>query len=182
MKEEWRPIYGYTGFYEVSNLGRVKSLPRRIKRSNGTVQNFKGKIMACGVANRDYPMVVLSKGSGNNRIKVTVHRLVAKAFLKIETGKPEINHKNGIKTDNRVSNIELVSRKENIRHAFNTGLNKPRDVKGSKHPSSKLTEQKVIEMRGLFKAGKSHNEISGMFGVCRQHVADIVNRRKWKHV
>jgi len=111
--EIWKPIKGFEGFYEVSNLGNVKSLPR-----NGTIK--KDKILIGGIDNGGYRIFNLSK-NGSNSIK-TAHRLVAIAFIPNIDNKPQVNHINGNKSDNRVENLEWVTPKENISHGFKTGL------------------------------------------------------------
>ena len=110
--EIWKPIAGYELLYEVSNLGRVKSLKR-----NTTV----GGIMKLQI-NRGYVQVSLCK-QGRHCTK-KLHRLVAEAFLPNPYAKPEVNHKDGNKKNNRVSNLEWSTGSENINHAFSTGLNK----------------------------------------------------------
>lgn len=112
--EEWRAIEGYGGRYYVSNLGRVKSI-------GGKRCKHKPVIMSQLKQNSGYMFVKLFRnGKHDTR---TVHRLVAEAFL----GKSEhsdINHIDGDKTNNNVSNLEYCSRKENMRHCFENGLRK----------------------------------------------------------
>lgn len=109
MKEEWRPIKGYEGLYEVSNMGRVKSLHfdkeiirKQVERTNG------------------YMEVNLSK-DGTTNVKV-VHRLVAIAFIKNPNNYECVNHKDGNKKNNTVDNLEWCTAKENTHHAIKTGL------------------------------------------------------------
>lgn len=110
MKEIWKPIEEYERLYEVSNLGNVKSLPR-----NGTIK--KAKLLRVNVKKSGYVNVVLTK---NNKKKTfRLHRLVAKAFIPNPQNKPQVNHKNGIKTDNTASNLEWATSSENVRHKYN---------------------------------------------------------------
>jgi hypothetical protein len=109
QQEVWKDIVEYEGLYMVSNLGRVKSLPR-----SGTI--LQEKILSQRVG-RKYLCVMLCK---NNIKKCTsVHRLIAQAFIPNPDNKPQVNHKNGIKTDNIVCNLEWVTAKENSQHAYN---------------------------------------------------------------
>lgn len=107
MTEIWKPIAGYEGLYEVSNLGNIKSLRRN-------------KIMKQGVHSFGYRYVILSK---NNESKnLLVHRLVAEAFISKIEGKTDVNHIDGNKYNNSVDNLEWVSKSENMYHAYRTGI------------------------------------------------------------
>ncbi len=117
MKEIWKDIEGYEGLYQISNLGNVKSLKNNIilkpsKNSKGYLQVFLWK-----------------NGSGK---LLRIHRLVAKAFIPNFDDKPQVNHIDGNKQNNRVNNLEWVTNSENQKHAFkiklqtNIGNNNPR--------------------------------------------------------
>jgi len=114
--EIWKPIQQYEGAYEVSSEGRVRSLDRVLNtaiRHNSTVLR-KGRVLKCNVKRNGYLSVDLSK---DNIVRtVTVHRLVAKAFLG-EKENVQVNHKNMTKSDNRVKNLEWCTGTENQRHA-----------------------------------------------------------------
>lgn len=120
--EEWRPVVGYEGVYEVSDLGRVRSVDRWNVDSRGRKFKRSGRIIAGGKSGAGYPYVVLWR---NSREKLAyVHRLVAEAFLPPIQGKLEVNHINGVKTDNRAENLEWCTSSENKSHAFRVGLKK----------------------------------------------------------
>ena len=135
MKEEWRPIPGYEGHYEVSNKGRVRSLTRIVDERNGSKQKHHGKLLTTSLNGRGYLRVKLYR-NGTQR-SLTVHRLVAKAFL----GAPENDalvccHNNGIKTDNRVTNLRWDTLSSNYhdmeKHGTNPWLNREECPRG--HP------------------------------------------------
>ena len=108
--EIWRDVKGYEGLYQVSNLGKVKNLSTN-------------KLAQPSLNDKGYLKVSMSK---NNKWKTEkVHRLVAETFLRNNDPKAEINHKNGNKLDNRVDNLEWVSHRDNMKHAWQTGLIKP---------------------------------------------------------
>lgn len=106
IKEEWKDIEGYDGDYQVSNLGRVRSFKR------GYCNVLKGT-----VSNRGYKMVHLRSAIKGPKF-LSVHRLVGKHFIPNPENKPEINHKDGNKLNNKIVNLEWVTRTENFRHAF----------------------------------------------------------------
>lgn len=157
--EIWKPVVGYEGFYEVSNLGNIKSLDRTVKQRNrwGKIMDrfFPGKMLSknrCESAR--YQMVALSDGN-MTRKTILVHRIVAKAFIPNTANKPQVNHINGEKKDNRVVNLEWCDGEYNIAHAVENGL-----MKSGKHNSS---SRLVINLEtGIFydtckDACKAHN-------------------------
>lgn len=113
--EEWRDVVGYEGYYKVSSLGRLKSLARIINKSDGTKQSRNSIIRKQIIHPTGYCITTLSNNRG---ISIKIHRLVAQAFLDNPKNKRTVNHKNGIKTDNRVKNLEWATDKENILHSF----------------------------------------------------------------
>lgn len=113
--EEWKPVAGYEGIYEVSNLGKIRTIPRKVKKWDGE-RTLLPIVRKTFFSPGGYERSVLSLNGVNE--KVLVHRIVAGAFIENPYNKPDVNHKNGIKSDNTVNNLEWVTKKENIRHAF----------------------------------------------------------------
>lgn len=115
--EEWRDIPGFVGLYKVSNLGRIKSVPRNVKKNNTTKEHFIKPYFS----GTNYAKIGLRKN--NRTTKHYVHRLVAVAFLgNPTTEKNQIDHIDGNKLNNAVENLEWVSRKTNMQRAWKNGL------------------------------------------------------------
>ena len=118
-EEQWRDIAGYEGKYLVSSEGRIKSVDRVTRYSDGRTALIPGKALK-PFHNHGYLRVNLSRE--NKRKNMLVHRIVAEAFVPNPNGKPEVNHINGDKTDNKAANLEWVTGSENMKHAYKNGL------------------------------------------------------------
>ncbi len=170
IKEEWRDIEGYEGLYQVSNLGRVKKVNHR---NTGQERILKKPITCFG-----YERVQLWK-DGKPK-KFFVHRLVAKAFIP-NPRKKQVNHKNGIKTDNCVENLEWVSAAENTQHAINNNLRHPNS--GEKNGAAKLTNKQADDIRKEYiKGSKDHNQymLAKKYGVSVAKICNIINNKSYK--
>ena len=173
MKEIWKQIKGFEGLYDISNKGRVRSWIN--KAGNKMKDPYIRKMR------KNYGYVYCNLKKGDKYYAKRVHRLIAIEFIPNPQNKPCVNHKNGIKDDNRIENLEWVTHRENDIHAFKTGLRE--SVKGEDNGHSKITEKDVIEIRDLCSnSSLTQREIGIKFGISQPVVSEIHNRRYWSHV
>lgn len=166
MEEQWKPIPGWEGLYEASDQGNIKSFRNGIER-NLTLTSDNG-----------YLRVGLCRKGFVKHLRV--HRLVAESFLPNPENKPCINHKDGNKLNNHISNLEWCTHKENMRHAFKTGLKK--SLRGSKCYFSKLNENKVSVIKIMIYDGYSNRQIAKKMKVNRSTISRIRSNKAWIHV
>lgn len=131
----WLPVKGYEGRYEVSNIGQVKSSDMHVNCAHGK-RIYKGRVKATRPNNRGYITVALCRGG--KTINYLVHRLVAEAFITNDSGKPQVNHIDGDKNNNRADNLEWVTDNENKLHSSvdKGGTQRPRRCVELTHCSS----------------------------------------------
>lgn len=166
--EVWKKIIGFEN-YEVSNLGNVKNT--NFKRTR------KEKIMKSTKNSSGYLLLSLFKNGKRNRFQV--HYLVAISFINNFENKKCINHINGIKTDNRLENLEWNTHSENTKHAFKIGLMK--NNFGESQHLSKLKENDVLEIREN-KDCLSYRQMANIYKVSVFSIQSVVNRKTWKHI
>jgi hypothetical protein len=116
----WTPIENYDCYYFINKQGQIRSRNRYISYGNGRRRFVEGRIMKTRVNNCGYVEVRLSIGGFSKTY--FIHRLMAQHYIPNPGGKPYINHKNGIKTDNRIENLEWVTHSENMKHAYQHDL------------------------------------------------------------
>lgn len=160
MIEEWKDINGYENFYQISNLGHVKSLSRKVNagiRYNSKVI-VKERILKPIINSYGYETVMLSK---NNKKKIfLVHRLVSYAFIPNKYNKKEVNHINGVKTDNTASNLEWCTRSENQQHAYDNNLEKRKF--GKNNPMAKQVYQYDLKWNFIKEWDSVNDAIRGL--------------------
>lgn len=176
--EQWKPVVGFEGLYEVSDMGRVRSLDRYIRHPKGGLAHIAGCVLTLrpGTSTSTYLRIGLCKNGVKSQH--SVHRLVAMAFLPNPENKPQVNHKEKPKTDNRVSNLEWATRPEDDAHKTANGWDTP----GAKNGMAKLTEAQVIEIRNLRKQGWPLQELATRYGVDQSNISAIVLRKSWYHI
>jgi hypothetical protein len=171
-KEEWRAVPGFSGVYEVSNAGRVRSLSRMIRSRHGT-RRHRGRVLGVVLDKDGYPRVILRVDGRYYTRKV--HRLVAEAFHgdKKNALHCEVDHIDGDRANAASSNLRWVSRGEN--HHF-------RRISGraSKTHTSPLTETAVAEIRATPMRYGIATSLARKFGVPRAAVYDVLRGKTWK--
>lgn len=175
MSEIWKDIAGYDGAYQVSNLGRIKSISRKISCHKKHLRHSEGTVLSPSIKRNGYLGVTLFKNG--KRKYVTVHQMVAKVFLLNPRNLVEVNHKNGNTADNDVDNLEWDTRSGNIKHSFRT-LNRSSPtgmtgIKGADNPLSKkiiqmdLSGNKVREWDSMQDAGRAGFGVGNIFSCCK---------------
>lgn len=164
--EEWRQVVGYEGKYLVSNTGKVRSLLR-----NGRLLNHNDN-------GRGYLQVTLYFNS--KRVTHNIHSLVAKAFLGAREEGMTVNHIDGNKYNNCLSNLEYCTQGHNNTHALSSGLRIP--VKGEDVVAGKLTENDVRAIRERLALGHTQRSIAKDFGVKHSSIGCINRNTTWKHL
>ncbi len=176
--EEWRPVVGFEGRYEVSSLGRVRSMDCRVYHQ-GVKRSFfsyhKGQPLR-QTSRGGYLAVMLPHKSGNyHQRPVNVHQLVAEAFLGPRPHGMDICHGDGVKKNNATSNLRYASRRENEADKIAHGT----DQRGERHPRAKLTAEQVRQIR-LLAPYDSQEILAGHYGVTKSLISKIVTNECWK--
>jgi hypothetical protein len=167
MKEIWKDIKNYEELYQISNFGRIKRL-----KNNRTM---KEKILKPYINNGYYKLLLYKKGISK---RYSVSRLVSMNFIPNPKNKPQVNHIDGNKLNNKVDNLEWCTISENQKHAFKLGLN---SNKGEMNPSSRLKKDDIYFIRNN-KDRYKRADFAKIFNVGERHIYKILSGEKWGHI
>lgn len=170
-QEAWRPVDGFGGRYEVSSWGRVRS--RNGRGPRGSVP----RLLKPMTKPEGYQHVDLYRY--RTRVRRYVHALVAEAFLGPRPDGYVVNHRSGDKADNRLLNLEYLSRSANLRHAYRAGLRRPVGHPGASNPNASLSGADVAAMRSALERGTPVGVVARAHGVASQTVSGIKSGRRW---
>lgn len=168
QKEEWKDIHGYENTYQVSSLGRVRSLRYR--------NTDKTKILKISFFRTGYARVSLQKN--RRSVSKLVHRLVAEAFIPNPENKPQVNHINGDKSDNSIKNLEWMTNSENINHYWRKMKNKPYRLSSGRHNDWQWKKVKCVETGEIFPTIAS---AAKSIGVCDKAISQLLQNPHNRH-
>jgi hypothetical protein len=178
MKKEWKQVPNYSRYF-ASTDGEIKTFSWKGKN--------KEAIMKPSLDGSGYLRTMLKRDDGKTHT-IKVHRIIAQTFIPNKEDKPQVNHKNGIRSDNRVINLEWVTISENQIHSYNF-LDRERKF-GEKNSQATLTDAQVIEIRANYKygrksrheGGESKPQIAKRYNTTKYVIGKIVTNQTWKHL
>lgn len=190
MEEIWKDVPNYEGLYQVSNLGRVKSLDREFLDKKGKLFRRKGAMIT--LVENEYGYLAVRLNKNNTRKEFKVHRLVLMTFSPCDNMENlEVNHKDFNRKNNSLNNLEWLTHKENLNYSK---ANYANVFIGSKNPKATFTEEQIKTIREMYQMGWSISQIVyELYQIDRKtdlrlyknlhgKISDIVNYRTWKHI
>lgn len=179
--EIWIGVVGFEDRYEVSTLGRARSLSVPHKIRGGGFYMTKGRILKPVLSKWGYYYITCAREGVDK--KFMIHKLMAEAFLPNPENKPEVNHIDGNKLNNRLENLEWVTKSENALHAHRLGLSKSPGLRGEDAGSSKVTEKIVDDIRSNYVPKKTTQKFfAEKYGIAITTVSAIIRRVTWNHI
>jgi hypothetical protein len=173
-EERWLPVEGYEGSYEVSSLGRIRALPR----TSQTGMTLDAREVILSAHSAGYLKCGLRR-EGKTRTHFA-HRIAARAFLgPAPEGREDVNHKDGNKRNNHISNLEWASRQENCAHAIETGLS---PAQGGTHYLASMSNEVALEVRAWLNAGARICDIARFYEISRNPIRMMKYGRGWKSI
>lgn len=173
--EEWRPVAGYDGWYDVSNRGRVRSWRQR--RAQPPVRAIEPKLMKCSLTKSGYMRIGLTSADGTRR-SYDAHRLVGQAFLGDLPSGMETCHGDGNRANNHIDNLRYDTSVGNMRDRISHGTHPG----GERNARALVTEAQVVEIRRRRAEGEKIRPLADAYGIHESTVVAITNRRSWQHV
>lgn len=157
--EIWKDVVDFEGYYQVSNLGRFRSLDRVVIRKDGANHTVKGGVLKGTTKSGHDGYVTVALNKGEVRITRKLHRLIAIAFMPIDNYKNmDVNHIDFDRTNNTLSNLEWVTHQENIKHSSDAGRYKD-NTKGCRNGRAGYTKEEIKYIRSLYDSGKTVMEV-----------------------
>lgn len=165
---KWKDIAGYEGVYAISSEGQVWSYPKLGK---------PGRLRKIAIDGEGYKFIALQHNKVRTQPKL--HRLLAEAFIPNPGHYPCVNHKDGVKLNNSLDNLEWCTYSYNIKHSFELGLS---NQIGSRNAYSKLNENDVVQIKQLVRSGRTQKSVAEEFSISRAVVNGILKGVIWTHV
>lgn len=170
--EAWKDVIGWDGLYEVSSMGRVRSIPRKAMTQFGE-RTYGGLPISPIKMSNGYLAVNLT--NKDRRQQRTIHTLVLEAFIGIRPDGADACHNNGRRDDPRLTNLRWDTRRSNHADKAQHGTAQV----GERHGNAKLSDHQVREIRSV---GMSPSQVAAIFGISRSNAKKIVHGYSWKHI
>lgn len=184
LKDEiWKAVPEYVGFYEASNLGRIRGLDRIInKKDPRTEKEIKflkhGRLLTPSYHHSGYLQIRLSKNGESKSFGM--HQVVAKTFIPNPLNYPMVHHRNDLRVDNKAPNLEWTDNSGNIKAAIASGL--INTALGESQGNSIFKNEDILKIRELYTQGVKQAEIARIMNVKKGRINEIVHRKTWKHI
>ena len=176
MNKIWKDVPSYEGSYQVSTCGLIRSVERLVKYTEKHSGLRKSKVLNTRLNKDGYIYTIVSVNKERKTVKA--HRLVALTFIPNPENKLCVNHINGIKSDNRVENLEWCTHSENTNHAVRMKLKV--GVKGEKSHLSKLKNEDILKIKSLYNEGSySQAALGKIFNVSQSQIYRIIKGINW---
>lgn len=178
----WIDIRGYEGIYQICKAGKVRSLDKIVNNYPHSKRKCKGRVLKPLADKLGYHYFQLSDKDGNIK-NHKLHRLLCTMFIPNPNSYPEVNHKNGVKHDNRLENLEWCTHQQNMKHAYDNGLiPEPITIKGEKSNFAKLSDSQAREIKERLKKGEHPSDIAIDYPVGASAIKEIRAGRSWGHI
>lgn len=180
--EEWRPVVGFEGRYEVSSFGRVRSTLTRVQPDKGArwIAGGKARTLTLKPNRTGYLRAALYNGITEGHRRYLVHHLVLEAFVGPRPERMDGCHNDDDRTNNRIDNLKWGTPEQNWEDRKRNGRSFP--AQGESHGMAKLTTEQVLAIRKRSEQGWTNPEIAQDTGLNYTNVWQIVTRRTWKHL